>query len=244
VTEEHIEGRRPVLEALRAGREISEILVLRTARGIDDIRRLAATHGVRVRELPKPAIERLAQTRSPQGVIAVVSSFHYAALSELVERADKADEPALFVALDGVTDPQNLGAIARSAEAAGAHGLLLPVRRSASVGAAAEKASAGALEHLPVAQVGNLARALAELKQSGIWIAALDSGAERTVFELDLATDPLCVVIGGEGGGVSRLVRERADAVARIPMSGRVESLNASAAAAVVLFEIRRRRGS
>jgi 23S rRNA (guanosine2251-2'-O)-methyltransferase len=135
----------------------------------------------------------------------------------------------------------NLGAIARSAEAAGAHGLIVPKRRAAPVTSAAEKAAAGALEHLPVAQVGNLVRSLEELKVSGVWIAALDADAERTIYDLD-GTDPLCLVVGSEGEGVSRLVLERADHRVSIPMSGQVDSLNASAAAAVALFEIRRQR--
>jgi 23S rRNA (guanosine2251-2'-O)-methyltransferase len=143
--------------------------------------------------------------------------------------------------LDGVTDPQNLGAIARSAEAAGAHGLLVPRRRAAPVTPASERASAGALEHLAVAQVPNLPRALEELKQRGVWIVALDADADKTVYEIP-GTDPLCVVVGGEGRGVSRLVRDRSDLRVSIPMSGRIDHLNASAAGAVALFEIRRQR--
>jgi 23S rRNA (guanosine2251-2'-O)-methyltransferase len=145
------------------------------------------------------------------------------------------------VALDGVTDPQNLGAIARSAEAAGAHGLVVGKRRAAPVTPSAEKAAAGALEHLPVAQVTNLARALEALKERGVWIAALDADAEQTIYDFD-ARDPVCLVIGGEGEGVSRLVAERADHRLCIPMAGKVQSLNASAAGAIALFEIKRQR--
>lgn len=213
--------------------------MLRTARGIEEIRGLASRRGVPVRDVPREKIDRLARTRSPQGVIALATGFAYAPLASLLE----ADAPALIVALDHVTDPQNVGAIARSAEAAGAHGLVIPDRRSAPVGPVVEKASAGALAHLPVAQVPNLARALTELKTHGLWIVALDAGGEGVIYDLPIASEPLCLVVGSESRGVSRLVRERADQLVRIPMSGRIESLNASAAAAVALFEIRRQRG-
>jgi 23S rRNA (guanosine2251-2'-O)-methyltransferase len=174
-------------------------------------------------------------------VIATATTFAYVDLDELFARADASGEPPLFVALDGVTDPQNLGAVARSAEAAGAHGLIVPRRRAAPVTAAAERASAGALEHIAVAQVPNLARAIDELKERGVWIVALDERSERTVYDLP-ATDALCLVVGSEGKGVSRLVLDLADHRAAIPMRGSVNSLNASAAGAVALFDIRRRR--
>jgi 23S rRNA (guanosine2251-2'-O)-methyltransferase len=229
-----------VLEALRSGGEVSEIRVSRSAKGVDEIRRLASRKGVRVTAVPREEIDRIARTRAPQGVVAMVSAFSYATVGELLARAT--NEPALLVALDGVTDPGNLGAVARGAEAAGAHGLILPSRRAASVGAVADKTSAGALEHLRVARVVNLQRTLHDLSDSGVWIVALDADAPDSIYDLAAATDPLCLVVGGEGRGVSRLVRERADYRVRIPMAGRVASLNAAAAAAVALFEIRRRR--
>jgi len=239
MSERQIEGRRPVIEALRSGRDVSEIRIAQTATGVDDIRRLASRKGVKVRSVPREEIDKIAKSRAPQGVVAIVSGFAYVSVDEMV---DNATEPALVVALDGITDPGNLGAVARSAEAAGAHGLIIPERRAASVGPTADKASAGALEHLPVARVVNLQRALHDLGEHGVWIVALDAGAEDTIYDLTVAADPLCLVVGGEGSGVSRLVRERADYRVRIPMSGRVASLNAAAAAAVALFEIRRRR--
>jgi 23S rRNA (guanosine2251-2'-O)-methyltransferase len=242
---EQIEGRRPVLEALRAGRVISELLVAsgsHTSGVLAEIVRLGEQQAIPIRALPKRELESRAQTRNPQGVIALAASFGYATLGELVEGARASGEPALFVALDGITDPQNLGALARSTEAAGGHGLIVPQRRSAGVTPSAAKAAAGALEHLPVAHVTNLARALEELKKAGVWIVGLDASGDRTIYDLDVATDPLCLVVGGEGGGLSHLVRERADLVVSIPMGGRIASLNASAAGAVALFEIRRRR--
>jgi 23S rRNA (guanosine2251-2'-O)-methyltransferase len=240
-----IEGRRPVIEALRAKRAISEVLLAEGSKpsgALAEIVRLAHRHGVPVREIPKKELESRAQSKNPQGVIASAEAdFAYVPLAAIVDRANASRQPALILALDGVTDPMNLGALARSAEAAGAHGLVVPKRRAAPVTPAAEKASAGALEHLPVAQVSNLARAIEELKESGVWIAALDAEAEQTIYDLD-ATGALCIVIGSEGEGVSRLILDRADYRVNIPMSGKVGSLNASAAGAVALFEVRRQR--
>jgi 23S rRNA (guanosine2251-2'-O)-methyltransferase len=240
-----IEGRRPVVEALRAKRPLDEILVASGARpggALAEIVKLAERRGVRVREIPRRELEDRAESRNPQGVIAMTgSSFAYASIDDLFERASTAGEPPLFVAVDGVTDPMNLGSLARSCEGAGAHGMIVPRRRAAPVTAAAEKASAGALEHLPVAMVTNLVRALEDLKERGVWIAALDGDAAATIYDLP-ADDALCLVVGAEGTGVSRLVLDRADHRVSIPMSGRVASLNAAAAGAVALFDLRRRR--
>jgi 23S rRNA (guanosine2251-2'-O)-methyltransferase len=240
-----IEGRRPVIEALRAKRPITEILVASGARvggALAEIVQLAERRGVTVREIPRRELEEKAESRNPQGVIATTGSrFAYASPDDLFASASRAGEPPLFVAVDGVTDPQNLGALARSCEGAGAHGLIVPRRRAAPVTAAAEKASAGALEHLPVAMVTNLVRALEDLKERGVWIAALDGDATQSIYDLP-ADGALCLVVGAEGTGVSRLVLDRADHRVSIPMSGRVASLNAAAAGAVALFEIRRRR--
>lgn len=213
----------------------------RRAAILEEIRHLAAERGVPVREIDRAELEARAVTPSPQGVLALTEGFAYVGIDDLLARVP-GDQVPLLVALDGLTDPHNVGAIARSAEAAGAHGLLLPARRSAPVTALVEKAAAGALNHLPVAQVTNLGRALQRLSRRGLWIVALDAGGSQEVFDLELATEPLCLVVGGEGRGVSRLVGERADVRAAIPMGGRLASLNASAAAAVALFEIRRQR--
>lgn len=244
---EQIEGRRPVLEALKAGRTITELFVAsgaHTSGALAEIVTAAERLSIPIHRVLRKDLESRSRTRNPQGVIALAAGFRYAAVADLLAHARSSGDAPLFVALDGVTDPQNLGAVARSAEAAGAHGLVVPQRRSAGVTAAAEKAAAGALEHLLVAQVTNLTRALDELKKENVWIVALDASGGPTIYELDVATDGVCLVVGGEGSGVSRLVREQADVVAHIPMSGRIQSLNASAAGAVALFEIRRRRSS
>jgi 23S rRNA (guanosine2251-2'-O)-methyltransferase len=171
-----------------------------------------------------------------QGVVAELKPRDFLTLRQLIET-----EPNLLVALDGVEDPQNLGAILRSAEVAGAGGAILPERRSAPLSAATVKASAGASEHLPLCRVPGVAAAISELKRAGIWCVALDSHGELLPWEFDL-TEPVCLVVGGEGAGVHRLVRERCDARLRLPMAGKVASLNASAAAAALLYEVNRQR--
>jgi 23S rRNA (guanosine2251-2'-O)-methyltransferase len=239
-----IEGRRPVLEALKAGREISELLIASGAHvggALAEIASLAQRNRIPVRELPRRELESRAETRNPQGVIALTQAYSYSTLDELLA-APVAQTPALYLALDGVTDPQNLGALARSAEAAGAAGLIVPKRRAAGVTASAEKASSGALEHLPVAQVTNLVRSIEAMKERDIWVLGLDSSAEKTIYDADVSSDAVCIVVGGEGAGLSRLVRERVDEVVSIPMRGRIGSLNASAAGAVAIFEIRRQQ--
>jgi len=242
---EQLEGRHPVLEALRAGRDLHEILIAREtkpAKIVDDIVRLAKRRGVAVKQLPRKVIDERARTRAPQGVIALASSFRYSSIDEILKTAEH-DVP-LIVALDGVTDPQNVGAIARSAHAAGAHGIILRQRRSAHVTPTVEKAAGGALAHLPVVQVSNLDRTLADLKERGIWIVSLDMKGDAAVWDVDIVESPVCLVVGSEGEGVSHLIRKRSDFVVKIPMSGKVASLNASAAAAVALFEIVRLRGA
>jgi 23S rRNA (guanosine2251-2'-O)-methyltransferase len=196
-----------------------------------EIRRLA-----RVEEVPATRLEALAPGAVHQGVVAEVAPRRLLTLRELL-----AGEPDLLVALDGVQDPHNLGAILRSAEAAGAGGVVLPEHRSAPLSPAAVKASAGAVEHLRLAQVGGIAGALVEIKRAGIWCVALDPEGELAAWEFDF-TAPVCVVIGGEGRGVGRLAGERCDARVRLPMRGRVASLNASAAAAALLYEVARQR--
>ncbi len=244
--EEQLEGRHPVLEALKAGRPLNEILIAKEtkpAKIVDDIVRLARRRGVVVRELTRKAIDERAQSRAPQGVIALVPPFSYSEIDEMIEAATAAGEVPMIVALDGVTDPQNVGALARSALAAGAHGLILRERRSAHITPTAEKAAGGALAHLRVAQVSNLDRTLAQLKEDGVWIVSLDADAEVSIYDADIVEAPVCVVVGSEGVGVSHLIRKRSDFTVRIPMYGKVASLNAAAAGAVALFEIRRRRG-
>lgn len=232
-----IPGRGPVTEALKAGRRLLEVVV--DARGGDELTLLADVArgaGVTVRRADRARLDDLAGGVLHQGVVAVEESFRYARLADV-------ESGALVVVLDGVTDPQNLGAIARSAEAAGAAALVIRERRGASVTPAAEKASAGALSWLPVVVVGNIVRALADLADRGYWSVGLAGEAETALWDANLLDGPVAVVIGGEGSGLSRLVAERVDLLVRIPMAGRMGSLNASAASAITLFEVVRRRG-
>lgn len=232
-----IPGRGPVAEALRANRSLTEVVV--DAKGgeiLDNLAAAAGDQGVPVRRADRAALDELSGGVLHQGVVALAGNFRYRPLRQL-------SPTGLIVVLDGVTDPQNLGAIARSAEAAGAGGLVLRERRGAVVTPAAEKASAGALSWLPVAMVPNVVRALADLAEEGFWSVGLAGEATSTLWDAPLLEGPVAVVIGGEGSGLSRLVRERVDALVRIPMAGSMTSLNASAAAAVTLFEVLRRRG-
>jgi 23S rRNA (guanosine2251-2'-O)-methyltransferase len=243
--DELVAGRNAVLEALRAG---VPALSVRLAAGLerderlDAIRALAADAELPVREVSRPDLDRLVAGAPHQGVVLQVSPFAYDHLDDLLRRALEAPTPPLIVALDGVSDPHNLGAIARSAAAFGAHGLVLPERRAAGVTPAAWKASAGTLARLPVARVTNLVRALKALAAEGLMVAGLDGRGELDLDALELASGPLVLVVGAEGGGLSRLVSETCDVRVRIPLAGAVESLNASVAAGVALAAIARRR--
>ncbi len=235
---EQIEGRHPVREALVSGRAIRKVLVSRTARGsLQEIVGLARGRRVLVQEVDTRWLDRIARTRSHQGVIALASARPLWDLDDLLARATEREAP-FVVLLDGIQDPQNTGAIIRVAEAAGVHGVVLPTRRASGLTAAVARASAGAVEHLPVAQVVNLTRTIADLKTRGLWIVGADPQGED-LFGTELLP-PLAVVIGAEGRGLSRLVRESCDRLVRVPLAGRVASLNAATAAAVILFEIRR----
>ena len=231
-------GINSVAEALRAGR-VKQIRV--AGRDDDRVRRLleeAAARGVDVRHVHRDALERDARGGIHQGVVAEVAGGPEATLEEI---ASAAHGPPLLVVLDGVEDPQNVGAILRTVDAAGGTGVVRQTRRAAPLDGAAAKASAGAVHHVRVADVVNIARALEELKELGVWTVGLDADSETPYYELDLST-PTALVVGAEGTGLRRLVRERCDFVASIPMAGHVSSLNVSVATAIVLFEAVRQR--
>lgn len=231
-------GINPVLEALRAGR-VTELRV--GERGGDRMRQLlslAAERGVRVRRVPAESLDRDARGGVHQGVVAEVESVATYSIDELVREAAG---PALIVVLDGIEDPHNLGAILRTADAAGAHGVILQQRRSAALDGAAAKASAGAVAHVKIAEVVNIARAVEELTEAGVWTVGLAGEAPTAYDEIDL-TMPTAIVVGAEGTGLRRLVRERCDRLAAIPMQGHVGSLNVSVATGVALFEAVRQR--
>jgi 23S rRNA (guanosine2251-2'-O)-methyltransferase len=243
---DQIEGRNPVREALRSGRPIRRLLVAEGSSGgpVAEIVRSARGAGIRVERVPRRMLDEMAATRSHQGVIAEAEGYRYRSWREALERARALGEPPLLLAIDGITDPGNLGSLLRSAEAAGAHGVLVSRRRSAPVTPVVEKASAGALEHLILDRVPNLPTALADLRSEGVWTLGLHAGAGTSIWDCDLLVEPVVLVVGAEGKGLGKLVRERADVLVSIPLGGKVGSLNAAVAGAVALFETRRKRHS
>jgi len=229
-----------VREALLGPRSVREVLFaadLDPAPILDDIRQLAAEQHVALREVRRSALEAQARSEAPQGVIATVAPLQPVRLDALAE----GDRPFLLV-LDGIHDPQNLGAILRTAEAAGVTGIVLPRHRSVRVTAAVTKTAAGAVEWLPFAVVPGIPTALAELKARNLWVVGLDQDADEQVWDLKVAAEPVALVLGSEGSGLARLTRERCDVVAALPLAGRLGSLNVSAAAAVACYEIARFR--
>lgn len=239
-------GLHPVRELLRSGQTVTRVLIAESrdrSAVLDDILELARAAGVTVEHVDRRDLDARAVGLVHQGVLALATPFPYVLLADVVASAFDRGEDPFLVALDGVTDPHNLGSIARSAEAVGVHGLVVAQRRSAAVTPTVEKSAAGALAYLPVVQVVNLVRALQELRDAGVWSIGLDEQAGDELAAIALASEPCVLVVGGEGGGLSRLTRDRCDALARLPMRGRVASLNASVAAAVALYELRRLRG-
>ena len=234
-------GRNPVAEAVKSGRTIDKILMQRDGEGsIKKIASMARERGLQIQYVEKIALDRLCPGRPHQGVAAMAAVHDYASLADIMKGAAVRQEDPFVILLDGLEDPHNLGAILRSAEGAGAHGVVIPSRRAVGLTETVAKASAGAIEYVPVAKAGNLVRTIEELKEKGLWVTGLDmDGIPYTRAELK---GPVALVVGGEGGGLSRLIREKCDQVVSIPMRGRIESLNASNAAAVLLFEIRRQR--
>jgi 23S rRNA (guanosine2251-2'-O)-methyltransferase len=238
---QQVEGRRAVRELLAARRRKVHEQMLSSAAdeapALAELASLARDSGVRVKAVPPDQIERRARTGAPQGVVAIAAPVPAADLDDLL-----ADPSAFLVALDGVTDPQNLGAVMRSAETAGATGMVLATHRAVGLTPAVAKAAAGALEHLPVAFVSGVPGALERARRAGVWCAGLDANGDQSLFDLSVADAPLVIVLGAEGRGLSRLARARCDVIASIPMHGHIESLNVSAAAAVACTEIARRR--
>jgi 23S rRNA (guanosine2251-2'-O)-methyltransferase len=238
-------GLHPVRELLRAGTVVRRVHVAETrdaSEVLAEIRDVAAARRIPLVTSDRAGIDELAGGLVHQGVVAVAPPFPYAQLSDLLARAAAADEAPLLVALDGVTDPHNLGSIARTAEAVGAHGMIVPSRRAAGVTPTAEKAAAGALAHLPLVRVPNLVRALKELRDHGVWSIGLDADAPEPIHHSALLDQPVVLVVGSEGQGLARLSRIQSDTLVNLPMRGRVGSLNASVAAAIALYEILRRR--
>lgn len=238
---DQVAGRNAVLEALREDVPVTQLTVMariEVDERVREILRLAGARNLPIAEASRTDLDRMTDHAVHQGVALTIPPYEYADVEDLVQIAQDAFEPPLLVALDGVTDPRNLGAILRSADAFGAHGVIIPERRSASMTASVWKVAAGAAGRVRVAQVTNLNRALSALKSQGVFVLGLDAEGDVTSRELELGTEPVALVVGAEGKGLSRLARETCDQVVSIPMGGQTESLNASVAAAIALYEI------
>ncbi|MBS7344806.1 MAG: 23S rRNA (guanosine(2251)-2'-O)-methyltransferase RlmB [Caryophanon sp.] len=241
VVGEMIAGKNPVLEALRSGREINKLFIAEGVKktGVQELMDLAKERGVLVQFVPKQKIDKLAENH--QGIVAAVAAYDYAELEDLFEAAKAKNEDPFFLILDELEDPHNLGSIMRTADAIGVHGIIIPKRRAVGLTAVVAKASTGAIEHVPVVRVTNLAQTVDELKERGVWIAGTDAKESVDYRKMD-ATLPLAVIIGSEGKGMARLLRDKCDFLYQLPMIGHVTSLNASVAAALLMYEVYRKR--
>ena len=239
---EQIEGRNAVLEAFRSGKCVDKLFILDGCQDgpVRTIAREARKTDTIINYVSKERLDQLSETRAHQGVIAQVAAYEYSTVDEILARAEEKGEAPFLILLDNVEDPHNLGAIIRTANLAGAHGVIFPKRRAVGLTSTVAKTSAGAINYTPVAKVTNIVRTIEELKEKGIWFVCADMGGE-IMYDLDL-TGPMGLVIGNEGEGVSRLVREACDFTASIPMKGDIDSLNASVAAGVLAYEIVRQR--
>ena len=242
--EDIIEGRNAVLEALRAGRAIDKIFIAKgdVDKTLWNIALKAREAGIFVIETDRRKLDSMCRTRAHQGVIAKTAVREYCTLSDILAVAESRKEPPFIVACDEISDPQNLGAIIRTAECAGAHGVIITKHRSAGITAAVGKASAGAVEHIATARVANLTAVLKELKNEGLWVFGASAAGKSELWNTNMK-GPICLVIGSEDGGIGRLVAEYCDFSVRLPVKGKIASLNASAAAAIIIYEILRQRG-
>lgn len=240
--ESKVEGRNAVLEAFRSGRVVDKLFVLERCEDgpVRTILREAKKHDTMVRFVKKERLDQMSETGKHQGVIAMTAAYDYAEVEDILNKAREKGEPPFVVVLDNIEDPHNLGAIIRTANLAGAHGVVIPKNRAVGLTATVARTSAGALNYTPVARVTNIARTIEELKKEGLWFVCADMGG-TSMYQLNLK-GPIGLVIGNEGEGVSRMVKEKCDFVASIPMKGDIDSLNASVAAGVLAYEIVRQR--
>lgn len=243
---QYIVGRNPVLEILKTGKDVERILLAKGEyRGsVNKIVAVAKDRNIIIQQVDKNKLDQLSGSNAHQGVAALIAPFEYWSVDEILGKAKKNGEPPFLIILDGIEDPHNLGSIIRTAEAGGAHGVIIPKRRAAQVTQTVYKSSAGAVEYLPVAKVTNISDTIEELKDKGLWIYGAHMDVEEYYFDRDLK-GPIALVIGSEGKGISRLVKEKCDGLLRIPMRGEISSLNASNAASVLIYEVvRQNHGS
>lgn len=241
--EEFIAGKHSVLEALRSGRTVHKIWISEQAQkqAVQPIVAEAKRRGVIIQPADKRRLDQMAAGMQHQGVVAQAAAYEYAEVDDILQRAKARGEQPFVLILDEIEDPHNLGSILRTADCTGAHGVIIPKRRSVGLTATVSKTSAGAVEYVPVARVTNIAQTMEDLKRRGIWIAGADAAAERTVFQENLNV-PLAVVIGNEAKGIGRLIKEKCDFLLKLPMFGSINSLNASVAASVFMYEVVRQR--
>ena len=241
--DDQIEGRNSVLELLESGRDINKIFVTRGEKhgSINKILAIARERKIIVVEKSQKQMEEMAQEENYQGVIAIVPPFEYVEVEDILAYANEKQEPPFVLILDGIEDPHNLGSIIRTAETAGVHGIIIPKRRAASVNSTVNKASAGAVEHMKIARVTNITDTIDQLKQAGLWICGTDINAEKYYYNQDL-TGPLGIVIGNEGKGISEKVKKNCDFSVRIPMKGKIQSLNAAVSTGIIVYEAVKQR--
>ncbi|SFB24772.1 MULTISPECIES: 23S rRNA (guanosine(2251)-2'-O)-methyltransferase RlmB [unclassified Bacillus (in: firmicutes)] len=241
MSQDFITGKNPVIEALKSERDINKILIAEgSQRGqMQQVIELAKEAKVLVQFVPKKKIDQV--TENHQGVLAYIAAYEYAELDDLFAIAEKRNEAPFFILLDEIEDPHNLGSVMRTADSVGAHGIIIPKRRAVGLTSTVAKASTGAIEHIPVVRVTNMARTIDELKERGVWIAGTDARQSQDYRRFD-GTMPLGLVIGSEGKGMGRLIREKCDFLIHLPMVGHVTSLNASVAAALLMYEVYRKR--
>lgn len=235
---DQVEGRNAVIELLESGRDINKIFISNGEKhgSINKIINMAKQRKVLITEVNKSKLKEMAKTENYQGVIAIVPPFEYCDVDDIIEEAKKRNEPPFIVILDGIEDPHNLGSIIRTAETAGVHGIIIPKRRAASVNSTVAKVSAGAVEYMKIARVNNLNETIKSLKENGIWICGTDIST-NTYYDKQDFTGPIAIIIGSEGFGISRLVKENCDFLVKIPMKGKITSLNAAVSAGIVIYE-------
>lgn len=242
MSENKIFGRNPVLEAIKSGVNIEKIMIKKGKQegSIIPIVRRAREAGIFVQEVDKNKLDFLAEGENHQGIIAVVCEYSYSTIDDVMKKAEESGRPPMVIICDKITDPHNLGAIIRTANCAGAHGVIIPKRNSVGLNSVVAKTSAGAIMHMPVVRVTNLVSAMEDLKEKGLWIAGADMAGEN-MYKSNL-TGALGIVIGSEGDGISRLVKEKCDFLVSVPMQGEISSLNASVAASLIMYEAVRQR--
>ena len=238
--QDQVEGRNAVLELLESGKDINKIYVEKGEKqgSINKILKKAKERKIIISEIDKKKFKSMCQTPNAQGIIAIIPPFDYCEVYDIIAVAKEKKEDPFIILLDGIEDPHNLGSIIRTAETAGVHGIIIPKRRAASVNSTVAKVSAGAVEHMKIARVNNLVETMHILKEEGIWICGTDMEAEEYYYRQDL-TGPIAIVIGSEGNGMSRLTKENCDFLTKIPMLGKITSLNASVSAGIVMYEAR-----